>query len=131
MMKKVVAFFTLISVLSACGSQEGANKKASAEPAAAEQVDISSLPEYKEGLALVAQSDCTTCHKVNEASTGPAYAEVAARYQNAADTTIQRVIQHVIKGGSGQWGQVPMTPHPTLSEEDVAKMMKYILLLKK
>jgi cytochrome c len=36
----------------------------------------------------------------------------------------------IIKGGSGVWGTVPMTAHPTLSEEDARQMVKYILLLK-
>jgi cytochrome c len=35
------------------------------------------------------------------------------------------------KGGSGVWGQVPMTPHPNLSVADAEQMVKYILLLKK
>ncbi len=37
----------------------------------------------------------------------------------------------IIKGGSGVWGQVPMTPHPNLSVADAEQMVKYILLLKK
>ena len=37
----------------------------------------------------------------------------------------------VIKGGSGNWGAIPMSPHPQLKQEDVESMIKYILLLKK
>ncbi|TAD89500.1 MAG: cytochrome c class I, partial [Bacteroidetes bacterium] len=45
------------------------------ESTSTEKADVKSdpttNPDYKKGLALVAQSDCLTCHKVNEASTGP------------------------------------------------------------
>ena len=37
----------------------------------------------------------------------------------------------IIKGGSGNWGAIPMTPHPQLKQEDVEAMVKYIFLLKK
>jgi len=37
----------------------------------------------------------------------------------------------VIKGGSGKWGDVPMTPHPQLSMDDAKEMVKYVLSLKK
>jgi cytochrome c len=93
--------------------------------------DLSSNPDYKKGLALVAQSDCLTCHAVNDKTTGPAYSEVAAKYAGANDSTITMLAQTIIKGGSGNWGQIPMTPHPTVSEEDAKQMVKYILLLKK
>jgi cytochrome c len=37
----------------------------------------------------------------------------------------------IINGGTGVWGQVPMTPHPELSKEDVTALVKYIMLFKK
>jgi cytochrome c len=37
----------------------------------------------------------------------------------------------IIKGGSGVWGAIPMTPHPQISEDDAKQMVKYVLLLKK
>ncbi len=32
---------------------------------------------------------------------------------------------------AGVWGQVPMAPHPALSEEDAETMVKYVLIIKK
>lgn len=86
-------------------------------------------------LDLIGSSDCTTCHRLHEASQGssigPAYDQVAAKYSHAADTTIDRLVKKVISGGSGIWGTVPMTPHPTLKPDDVKTMVTYILTLKK
>ncbi len=129
-MKKVLAgmAFVAASFLAACGG--GETPKASQEETAVKE-DKSKNPDYEKGLALVGKSDCLTCHKINEASTGPAYADVAARYTDASDTTITRLANTIIKGGSGQWGAVPMTPHPGISEDDAKQMVKYVLLLKK
>jgi cytochrome c len=93
--------------------------------------DPSANPDYKKGLALVAQNGCLTCHAIKETTTGPAYADISAKYAGADDAKITLLAQTIIKGGSGNWGAVPMTAHPGVSEEDAKQMVKYILLLKK
>lgn len=93
--------------------------------------DITQDPAYKEGLALVGKSDCATCHKIDEKVTGPSYREIAAKYANATDAEVSQVAQKIIKGGSGNWGEIPMTPHPSLNETDAVAMVQYIRLLKK
>jgi cytochrome c len=128
-MKKVFTILFAASVVAsliACGGSETTNQTV----VATTTTDISADPNYQKGLDLVAKSDCLTCHKINEKSTGPAYSEVAEKYAGAADTTITRVARKIISGGSGVWGAVPMTPHPQVSQTDAEQMMKYILLLK-
>lgn len=83
-----------------------------------------------QGLELVAQSDCFTCHKVLEPSVGPAYQAIANRY-DTSENTINTLGQKVIEGGSGNWGPAYMTPHPQLSKKDATLMVQYILSLKK
>jgi cytochrome c len=130
MIKKMFAAIAITTVLLSCGGDS--NKSEEEKPATETTTeDLSSNPVYKEGLELVSTNDCLTCHKVSEKLTGPAYADVAAKYPDAADTTITRLAQTIIKGGSGQWGTIPMTAHAGLSEDDAKKMVKYILLLKK
>jgi cytochrome c len=85
--------------------------------------------EYDKAISLIANSDCLTCHKVNEKVTGPSYKEVAQKYE-ATDANIEMLSGKVIKGGTGVWGQVPMTPHDSLSVDDAKTMVKYILALK-
>lgn len=129
-MRKKYLAAAAIAFLIACGGGETKTATTNTEaPATTTTNDLSANPDYQKGLALVAKSDCLTCHKVNEASTGPAYKEVAAKYPNAADTTIDRLANTIIKGGSGSWGSIPMTPHPNISVEDARQMVKYVLLL--
>ena len=37
----------------------------------------------------------------------------------------------IINGGSGVWGEVPMSAHAVMDKENAKKMMKYILTVKK
>ncbi|MGY4386660.1 cytochrome c [Pedobacter sp. UYP24] len=96
------------------------------EPAvkAAPAVASAELP----GEALLKKSDCLACHNIKTKIVGPAYISVAAKY-TVAD--IDHLVDKVIAGGSGVWGEIPMSPHPTLSKSDAKEMVKYILSLKK
>lgn len=132
-MKKlfIILSFSGLAILTSCGSGNDKNAETEARKDEAQaQEEPAENPDYEKGLALVGQNDCLTCHKVNEASTGPAYSAVAAKYANTPEI-IEQLSNKVIKGGSGNWGVVPMTPHPNLSKEDATAMVKYIMTLKK
>jgi cytochrome c len=87
-------------------------------------------PVYIKGLEKVKGSDCTGCHQVDRKLIGPAYADVAAKYENT-EANVTMLAQKVIAGGVGVWGEIPMAAHPNLTEEDATDMVRYILLLKK
>lgn len=129
-MKKSLLIAALITGIFACTSPAKTDDKA-ATTAVPEKKVPSAMdnPDYDKGLALVAKSDCFTCHKLNEASTGPAYSAVAAKYPSN-DSTYNMLAGKIIKGGSGVWGEAPMSPHPAVSHEDAVQMVKYIMLLK-
>jgi len=129
-MKKYLLTIAVISLVVACGdnaSNSSANTDSSANASGAN--DISTNPDYQKGLQLIASNDCLTCHKVDEKLTGPPYRDVANKYENT-DANVKMLAEKVIKGGSGNWGTVPMTPHAALSEADAEQMVKYILLLR-
>jgi cytochrome c len=130
-MKKVLFILTTAVILMACGGGSTEAGKVAATAATATTGNaLSDNPDYQKGLALVAGSDCLTCHKTSEKNIGPAYKDVAAKYENTEEN-VKMLAAKVIKGGSGNWGAIPMTPHPQLKQEDVEQMIKYILLLKK
>lgn len=81
-----------------------------------------------EGKALVEKNDCMTCHKIDAKLIGPSYKEVAQKYKGQVDAK-PMLVEKIIKGGAGVWGQVPMTAHPALSEEDAEKMIRWVLSL--
>lgn len=125
-MKKFLFILGVSTIVFACGSSEekpGDEKK---------QDTVATTPtvQNERGLELIGASDCTTCHDIETKKIGPAYVDVAAKYENT-DAVIDTLVSKVIKGGQGNWGTVPMTPHPTLPEADAREMVKYIMSLKK
>jgi cytochrome c len=131
-MKKAILFLLIgsVSILACNSSGSSAKTDSAAAPAAAPAASDAT----DKGLELIGASDCTTCHRLHKdaagANIGPAYSEVAAKYAPAADSTVDRIVNKIIAGGSGVWGTVPMTPHPALAPADVKIMVTYILSLK-
>jgi len=35
--------------------------------------------------------------------------------------------EKIMKGGQGNWGEIPMAAHPNISMEDASAMVEYIL----
>ena len=135
-MKKTMIICLAFTALLACNSGDSSSEKKEEktgevkEEKKEEVTDITKNPDYQKGLDLVAKSDCFTCHKIDAPLTGPPYRDVANKYANEPDTIVSHLAQKVIDGGGGVWGQVPMTPHPTISKEDAEAMVKYVLLQK-
>ena len=88
----------------------------------------SSKADIEQGKQLISKSDCLTCHQLQVKVVGPAYSAVAAKYP-ATDANVDKLAAKIISGGAGSWGQIPMTPHPTLAVGDAKKMVRYILSL--
>jgi cytochrome c len=81
-----------------------------------------------QGESLVKASDCKTCHHPTNKIIGPAHLEVAKKYE-FTEANVKMLAQKIIKGGSGVWGQIPMTAHVDISEADAEKMARYVLSL--
>ena len=131
-MKKVFIMATALVVLAACGGGEKKDEKTSTtseQKAEGTADDLSSNPIYQKAITIIANSDCRTCHLVDEKNIGPAWREVANKYAGM-DTAVQYLAQKIIDGGSGVWGQVPMAPHSSMSREDAETLAQYVLLLK-
>ena len=133
-MKKTFVIFGLALMVAACNSNsnKGASDSTATTPAATTSAPAtgSSAAADTAGLALIKKNDCLTCHKVDQKVVGPAYQDVAKKY-TASPAVIDTLANKVIKGGSGNWGSIAMSPHPALSETDAQEMIKYILSLKK
>ncbi len=76
------------------------------------------------GRSLMEKSDCLACHQPDKPVVGPSFKAIADRYGQA---DVPNLVKKVKEGGTGSWGQMPMPPHPALSEADVELMIAYIL----
>ena len=126
-MKKFLIVFGVSAFVFACDSSEDQKPAEEKKP---DTIAAVPTPPDTRGLELIGASDCTTCHAIDKKNIGPAYVDVAAKYENTP-AVIDTLVSKVIKGGSGNWGTIPMTPHPTIPEADAREMVKYIMTLKK
>ena len=81
-----------------------------------------------QGQALVESNDCKTCHHSTNKIIGPAHMDVAKKYE-FTKANVEKLADKIIKGGSGVWGDIPMTAHADLSKTDAEKMAMYVLSL--
>src|SRR5512139_4064876 len=76
--------------------------------------------------ALAQKNACLSCHGVDKKIVGPAYKEVAKKY--AGDKTAAAKLAAKAKaGGKGVWGEIPMPPNPQVKDEDLKKIVAWIL----
>jgi cytochrome c len=120
-MKKNILILSLSIFCFACGGGKSESGSGGSS--------ITDNPDFEKGLNMVVKSDCLGCHKTSEVSVGPAYNLIGKKYENT-EANINLLAEKVQKGGSGNWGTVPMAGHTNLSKEDAVAMVKYILLLK-
>ncbi len=96
-------------------------------------IEVKRPEEGKEGdhpgKTLVEGSDCAACHNPETKTVGPAYQSMAERYEATPENRAM-LAEKIIRGGAGNWGQVPMSPHPDLSQEDAEQMVEYIFSLR-
>lgn len=133
-MKKLLAVLFVSALIYSCGDEGGEKKADETKPA-----DTTAAPAppaaggtgiaNEKGLELIGASDCMTCHALDRKVIGPAYVDVAKKYENT-DAVIDTLVSKIKKGGMGNWGNIPMTPHPDLSDADAREMVKYIMSLK-
>ena len=78
--------------------------------------------------AVAAKYNCQTCHAVDKKLVGPAYKEIAAKYEKDAAAPA-RLQQKVKAGSTGVWGPVPMPP-TNVPDADLKTIVAWILAQK-
>ncbi len=84
----------------------------------------------QDGWSLIEKNTCKSCHVIDKKSVGPAFIDIAKRYDNDEKTT-QMLISKIRKGGNGNWGEQNMSAFPDLPENELRMMVRYILDLDK
>lgn len=75
---------------------------------------------------LFAANNCAACHAADMTMVGPSIAAVADKYGDDP-SAVPMLVQKVKEGGVGTWGQIPMPPHPQVSDNDIDVMVKWMV----
>ena len=96
------------------------------ETAAADMVN--NLPATAAGdpAALATSKGCMACHQVATKVVGPAYKDVAAKYKGDA-AAVDTLVKKVKAGGVGVWGQIPMPPQVTATDDELKTIVEWVL----
>jgi cytochrome c len=135
-MKKVLLLIVVFGLatwtITSCGGKKEETKNESDDGYGEAETPSDDKPStedlIKQGQTLADASDCKTCHHVTNKIVGPAHGEVAKKYE-FTQANVTYLADKIIKGGSGVWGEIPMTPHPDVSQADAEKMAMYVLSL--
>jgi cytochrome c len=83
-------------------------------------------PEEASSPAALAEANgCLGCHAAAQKVVGPSYQEVAAKYKG--QDALAKLVAKVRQGGEGVWGDVAMPPQEEIKDEDLKKLVAWIL----
>ncbi|MDB5777324.1 MAG: c-type cytochrome [Herbaspirillum sp.] len=77
-------------------------------------------------IALAKAKNCMSCHALANKLVGPAFKDVAKRYAGQPDAE-DKLVQKVLKGGSGSWGVVAMPANSQVTEAEARTLVHWIL----
>jgi cytochrome c len=87
---------------------------------------LSSIQYATADEAMAQKKGCLACHGIDKKIVGPSFKDIAAKYK-ADEAAVSTLAEKVIKGGSGNWGSIPMPPNSTLSAEEAESLVTWVL----
>lgn len=90
---------------------------------------------------LAKKNGCTACHAIDKKVVGPAWMDVSKKYKDAKTYSFggkdypleEGLMMKVSKGGSGNWGSVPMIANDPngAKQGDIKQLVEFVLGLAK
>ena len=118
----------MVVTLTYCGSKKTETQTEDYGAPVETTTPVHAVDVIAQGDALVKASDCKTCHHATNKLIGPSHTDVAKKYEFTA-ANVTYLAKKIIEGGTGVWGEIPMTPHADISQVDAEKMARYVLSL--
>jgi cytochrome c len=133
MNKKHIFYFAILAftslIIYSCGSKkETTNTEDYGTPKEEAAAPVTASDAITQGESLVKASDCKTCHHAVNKIIGPSHTDVAKKY-DFTKANVEMLAGKIIKGGTGVWGEIPMSAHADISQADAEKMARYVLSL--
>jgi cytochrome c len=90
---------------------------------------------------LAKKNGCISCHAIDKKVVGPAWMDVSRKYKDAKTYSFggrdyplkEGLIIKVSKGGSGNWGSIPMIANDPngIRQDDIKQLVEFVLNLAK
>src|SRR5687768_13581565 len=99
-MKKIFVFAAFCTAMVACNSSDNKGTEKAGDNSSTAAAGEPTASANEKALEMIGALDCTVCHKISETSNGPAYTDVAKKYE-PTEANIEMLANKVITGGSG------------------------------
>ena len=98
---------------------------------------VASSVMAEEMPALAKKLNCTACHAIDKKVVGPAWRDIAKKYTGSGVTKftyngkeyplIEGLVMKVSKGGSGNWGTMPMPANDAAGtkQAEITELVKF------
>jgi cytochrome c len=73
---------------------------------------------------LARSKNCMACHAVDRKLVGPSFRDIAGRYTAKDSAQLATAIQ---RGGAGKWGPIPMPANSSVTNDEAAALVRWIL----
>lgn len=130
-MKKILLILSCFTLaMASCGNDASKSSEQTTTTTTTTESAVAPAAEAElPGEKLMAKSDCLTCHNKTQKIIGPSFLDIAKKY-TLNDENVNLLADKIISGGKGVWGEIAMTPHPTIAPDDAKEIVKYILSIK-
>lgn len=71
------------------------------------------------------KNNCAACHAPAAKGVGPSMSDIAKKYKD--QDAVAKLSAKVKAGGSGAWGAIPMPPHPQVPDDEITRLVKWML----
>ncbi len=88
--------------------------------------DVNDQRVQASAAILAKSANCTTCHHTANRMIGPSFKEIADRYAAQAASSAH-LAERIRQGGQGIWGQASMPAHPNLNDDEISRLVRWIL----
>lgn len=78
-------------------------------------------------MEVARKHGCIACHHLDSKVVGPGWNEIRNKYAGQAEM-VKTLAVRVNKGTKGVWGDLPMPPNTTISDEELKLLLQFILL---
>jgi len=77
------------------------------------------------GLSIIKTSNCMNCHAFKTKLIGPSFYDITRRYPFVSKTE-DSLINHILNGSKGRWGNVQMPSNNKLNAEEAKKVVGWL-----
>lgn len=81
------------------------------------------------GEKLTDEARCYACHQMSEPLLAPPWLAIAARHAPNKQLMLDVLARKIVRGGGGNWGDVPMPPNQQVNIEEARAIAAWILNL--